>query len=501
MQEAQGLVALPRAGDTIDRHVVVGEIARGGMAAVFAVRRQGVGGFEKLLALKMILPHLAGERHFVEMFLDEARLASQIDHPNVCRVLDVGTHRTAPYLLMELVHGRSLAAIEARAAGVSLDETARIAFWLGVLAQAAEGLHAAHEARGADGESLGIVHRDVSPQNVLVGLDGRVRVVDFGIAAGRGRLVGTRTGEIKGKLAYMAPEQIQRDQAIGRATDVWGLGVVAWELLAGRPLFKDAEEARVLWSVMSARVPNLAREAPGLPAEAARIVMQCLERDATQRPTDAREVARALAEAAVEVGGRALDPVARAAEMMARLFPDPAPAWSQRSDVSAAAPSSERDQADSPPTRAEKPGRDDSETATLALSLAAATPRAAGVLRWLGPTLALVAAVLAGAAISRSSSSSSAGGSARVDDRTAASAAAQSTPSAFAGSVAAPIAPSASPQPSTGQPAPRALRSPAALPSSPAVSRPTSAARPSAAPPASPTGDERSGGPLMSNPF
>jgi hypothetical protein len=298
-----GLTTLPTPGDTIDRYRVVAEVARGGMAAVFAVQRSGVGGFEKLLAMKIMLPHLTAERHFVEMFLDEARLASQIEHPNVCPVLDVGQLGDVPFLLMELVRGRNLASVRERAAATETDAATMLPFWLEALAQAAEGLHAAHVANGRDGAPLGIVHRDVSPQNLLVGFDGRVRVVDFGIAAGRGRLVGTRTGEIKGKFAYLAPEQISRDQPVTRAADVWALGVVAWELFAGRRLFADDEEAKVLWNVMSARIPDLAREAPGLPGEAARLVMRCLDRDPAGRPAEAREIARGLGEAASALSG------------------------------------------------------------------------------------------------------------------------------------------------------------------------------------------------------
>lgn len=300
------LAALPEVGETIDRYQVVAEIARGGMAAVYAVQRTGIGGFEKLLALKIMLPHLASEPHFVQMFLDEARLASHVQHPNVCPVLDVGQRGEVPFLLMDLVKGRSLAATNARAKTHDAALPGLDGFWLEVLAQTAEGLHAAHEARGPDGASLGIVHRDVSPQNVLIGFDGRVRVVDFGIAAGRGRLVGTRTGEIKGKFAYLAPEQVSRDRPVGPAVDVWALGVVAWELFARRRLFADDEEAKALWNVMSMTIPDLGREAPQLPREVARVIMGCLERDPARRPESALDVARALRAAAPSAGdGRA----------------------------------------------------------------------------------------------------------------------------------------------------------------------------------------------------
>jgi eukaryotic-like serine/threonine-protein kinase len=299
---------LPRPGDTIDRYRVVSQIARGGMAVVYAVQRSSLGGFEKLLAMKVMLPHLAGEQRFVDMFLDEARIASQIRHANVVEVFDVGQHEGAPFILMELVRGPSLSALVQRARQAA--EAPPPAFWLDVLAQAALGLHAAHETNGSDGAPLGIVHRDVSPQNILVDYDGRAKMADFGIAAARGRLAGTRTGEIKGKFAYCAPEQLTRDRPLSRTVDVWALGVVGWELFAGRKLFKAEDEASCLWSVMNQRVPPLQTFARDLPDTAASALMACLERDSYRRTSTAKEVAEALSSAAAELsGGRPTDVV------------------------------------------------------------------------------------------------------------------------------------------------------------------------------------------------
>jgi serine/threonine-protein kinase len=358
-----GLTTLPKPGETIDRYRVVAEVARGGMAAVFAVQRTGVGGFEKLLAMKIMLPHLTGERRFVEMFLDEARLASQIEHPNVCPVLDVGQLGDTPFLLMELVRGRTVAAVRDRASATETDPKTMLPFWLEALAQAAQGLHAAHAAKGADGGPLGIVHRDISPQNLLIGFDGRVRVVDFGIAAGRGRLVGTRTGEIKGKFAYLAPEQISRDQPVTGAADVWALGVVAWELFAGRRLFADDEEAKVLWNVMSSRIPDLAREVPDLPSEAARLVMRCLDRDPARRPAEAREIARGLGEVATSLSGGARPDLAVQLE---RLFGDDRRADEARFAGGAGA--------EPPPTRSEAVSQPTVPAAPLSLGTMRAEP-------------------------------------------------------------------------------------------------------------------------------
>jgi serine/threonine-protein kinase len=307
------LPILPRVGDTVDRYRVVSEVAHGGMAAVYAVQRSSIGGFEKLLALKVMLPHLATDEHFVNMFLDEARIVSQIQHPNVVQVLDVGLHERLPFILMEFLRGQSLSRLIHRVREGQAPVPIQV--WLTILAQAAEGLHAAHETMGADGIALGIVHRDVSPHNIFVGYDGQTKVVDFGIAAARGRLGGTRSGEVKGKLAYLAPEQLDRSAPVTRATDIWSLGVVAWEIFAGKRLFATKDEATTIWNVLNAPVEDLERLVPRLPEGAAQAIMACLHRSPGRRPPTAKDLARALALAANELGtGR------DCAMVMERLF-------------------------------------------------------------------------------------------------------------------------------------------------------------------------------------
>jgi eukaryotic-like serine/threonine-protein kinase len=307
------LPILPRVGDTVDRYRVISEVAHGGMAAVYAVQRSSIGGFEKLLAMKVMLPHLATNAHFVDMFLDEARIASQIQHPNVVQVLDVGQHERMPFILMEFLRGQSLSRLLHRVR--ESQASVPIQVWLAILAQAAEGLHAAHETFGADGLALGIVHRDVSPHNVFVGYDGQVKVVDFGIAAARGRLSGTHSGEVKGKLAYLAPEQLDRTGPLTRATDIWALGVVAWEIFAGKRLFASKDEANTIWNVLNQPVEDIERLVPRLPESAARVLMASLSRQAGRRPATAKEVARVYQAAANDLGtGR------DAASVMERLF-------------------------------------------------------------------------------------------------------------------------------------------------------------------------------------
>ncbi len=300
------LPILPRVGDTVDRYRVVSEIAHGGMAAVYAVQRSSIGGFEKLLAMKVMLPHLATDEHFVNMFLDEARIASQIQHPSVVQVLDVGLHDRTPFILMEFLRGQSLSRLIHRVK--ESDERVPLEVWLSILSQAAEGLHAAHETRGSDGALLGIVHRDVSPHNVFVTYDGQAKVVDFGIAAARGRLSGTRSGEVKGKLAYLGPEQLNQTAPASAATDIWSLGVVAWEILTGRRLFASKDEATAIWNVLNAPIEDVGKLVPKLPEVAARTLMASLSREPRRRPPSAKEVAGAYAKAALELaGGRSID--------------------------------------------------------------------------------------------------------------------------------------------------------------------------------------------------
>jgi len=305
--------ALPRIGDTVDRYRVTVEIAHGGMAAVYALQRSSIGGFEKVLAMKVMLPHLATDEHFVNMFLDEARIASQIEHPNVVQVLDVGLHERMPFILMEFLRGQSLSRLVRRVRETK--EPVGFHVWLDILAHAAEGLHAAHETLGQDGLPLGIVHRDVSPHNIFVGYDGHTKVVDFGIAAARGRLGGTRAGEVKGKLAYLSPEQLEYSTPVTRLTDIWALGVVAWEIFAGKRLFASRDEATAMWNVLHAPIAPIGSLAEKLPEPVARTIMASLSRDPSQRPATAREVARVYAVAAAN-GAHGSD----TASVMEKLF-------------------------------------------------------------------------------------------------------------------------------------------------------------------------------------
>ncbi|HEY8432973.1 MAG TPA: serine/threonine-protein kinase, partial [Sandaracinaceae bacterium] len=304
----------------LGRYEMGAEIASGGMATVYLARMSGAAGFEKLVALKRVHPHLAKEPAFVDMFLDEARIASRIQHPNVCQVFDFGEADGEYFIAMEFLVGETLAKVQrAIASSPLLHDPRRPFIAVRLIADACEGLHAAHELRGRDGELINVVHRDVSPQNLFVGYDGHVKVVDFGIASASDRLHQTSSGTVKGKFAYMAPEQA-RGKRVDRRADVFALGVVLWELLAFQRLFRRDTPAETLVALMSETIVPPSKISPLAPPELDPIVLRALERDPDQRYPTARELGRDLVRAAGRIG----DAVDRAevCEWMEKLFPD-----------------------------------------------------------------------------------------------------------------------------------------------------------------------------------
>ncbi len=274
----------------LGRYSLFAELASGGMATVYIGRLNSEAGFGRVVAIKRLHPHLAREPQFVSMFLDEARLAARIQHPNVVPILDVVTLGTELFLVMEYVKGESLVALlrETATAGATVPIPVVATIAMGLLA----GLHAAHEATDEAGRSLGIVHRDVSPQNLLVGIDGVARVLDFGIAKASVRLQTTREGQLKGKLAYMAPEQVSGQ--VTRRTDIYAAGIVLWEALACRRMFRGETEAHILQQVMAAdfRPPSLFN--PEVPPELDRVVLRALSKDPEARYATARDMAADL---------------------------------------------------------------------------------------------------------------------------------------------------------------------------------------------------------------
>jgi serine/threonine protein kinase len=272
------------------RYALHDEIAAGGMATVHLGRLLGPAGFARTVAVKRLHAHLATDREFVSMFLDEARLAARISHPNVVATLDVVSTDSEVFLVMEYVRGESLSRL-IREQTERMAPAMAAALMSGVL----HGLHAAHEAKNERGVPLGLVHRDVSPQNILVGADGVARVLDFGVAKALGRLQTTRDGQIKGKLAYMAPEQTRGFTA--RTTDVYAASVVLWEALTGRRLFGADSDGETLRRVLEARVVAPSQVAADVPSALDAAVMRGLHPEAAERFQTARDMAMALEEA------------------------------------------------------------------------------------------------------------------------------------------------------------------------------------------------------------
>ena len=286
---------------TIGRYALFDEIASGGMASIHLGRLVESLGFTRTVAIKRLHPQFAKDAQFVAMFLDEARLAARVRHPNVVPTLDIVATPGELFLVMDYVAGETLARLLAasRATGKATPPRLVASIVVGVL----NGLHAAHEATSDRGEPLEIVHRDVSPHNVLVGTDGVPRVIDFGVAKAEGRIHTTRDGKIKGKLAYMSPEQLQSAK-IDRRTDIFAAGVVLWETLCAQRLFVGESEGATINKVLSAPIsaPSAVRADLGDAFDA--VTMRALERDPKKRFSTAKEMATAL-QSAIGAGGLA----------------------------------------------------------------------------------------------------------------------------------------------------------------------------------------------------
>ncbi|MEZ4369575.1 MAG: serine/threonine-protein kinase [Polyangiaceae bacterium] len=281
----------------VGRYAIYGEIAAGGMATVHLGRLQGEAGFARTVAIKRLHPQFSKDPDFVNMFLDEARIAARIRHPNVVSTLDVVNSEGELLLVMDYVHGESLSKL-VRIAGAERGFVP-INVGCGIVSQALLGLHAAHEAKTERGEPLGIVHRDVSPQNIMVGTDGVALVLDFGVAKAAMRASTTRDGQIKGKIAYMAPEQFGGGE-MDRRVDVFAAGVVLWEALTSRRLFAGQDVAETLGRIASGKVEVPSKFRPEIPPELDAVVLQALASDRELRFPTALAFAEAI-EGAVRV--------------------------------------------------------------------------------------------------------------------------------------------------------------------------------------------------------
>ncbi|MBL8685616.1 MAG: serine/threonine protein kinase [Myxococcales bacterium] len=272
----------------LGRYVVRFKVAQGGMGAVYLAQLETQAGFRKWVALKTIDERLAKDRNFVRMFLAEARLTAKIDHPNVCTVFDFGEEKGTYFLAMEYLAGESLSTLTKRASaghGVPVAVAAKI------IADAARGLHAAHELKLDDGSPANVVHRDVSPQNIFVLYDGVAKVVDFGVAfVGEGP---DRAGFLAGKRPYMSPEQLKLNP-IDRRSDIWSLGVVLWEATTGQRLFRRESDEATEEAILNEAIPGPRVYHAGYPRELEAIVMKALARKPEDRFQTAAELARAI---------------------------------------------------------------------------------------------------------------------------------------------------------------------------------------------------------------
>src|SRR5436190_10823109 len=262
------------------KYLLLERIAVGGMAEVFVAKAFGVEGFERLLAIKRILPTMGEDAEFIRMFVDEARLAVQLAHANIVQVLELGKHDESLYIAMEYISGRDLRQLmerfRKRQQPMPLPQACLI------VAEVCEALDHAHRKKDAQGRSLGIVHRDVSPQNVLVSFEGGVKLIDFGIAKAESRLQKTQSGILKGKFSYMSPEQVKGNAVDGRG-DIFACGILLWELVCGEKLFTGESDYAVLEKIRAGAVPSPRSRNPQCPQALEKVILRALAPDPARR--------------------------------------------------------------------------------------------------------------------------------------------------------------------------------------------------------------------------
>ncbi|MFO0598439.1 MAG: serine/threonine-protein kinase [Myxococcaceae bacterium] len=279
--------------ERVGRYELVRHLATGGMGEVFLARQSGPAGFTRTAVVKRLLPHLARDAAFVEMFLNEARVVSLLSHPHIAQILELGEADGTWFIAMEFIHGRSLQQLEK-----ALAEKQRVlapALAVRILVQALRGLEHAHALR-IDGKPSPVIHRDLSPDNILVGFNGVARLIDFGIARAADTVSTTRTGTVKGKFSYMAPERFDTElsREVDPRTDVWAMGVVAWEALAGMRPFRGKGDPQLISAILHTEAPPLHEANPAVPPELGAIVMRALAKRPEARFQSAGEFADAL---------------------------------------------------------------------------------------------------------------------------------------------------------------------------------------------------------------
>lgn len=277
------------------KYELVSRLAMGGMAELFLAREKGMAGLERLVVIKRILPHLSHQKSFVEMFLREARIAARLNHPNIVNIFELNTLDGSYYIAMEYIHGTTVREIQVLAGEAGLRFPLDV--MVSIVDQAARGLHAAHELRDLDGTMLGVVHRDVSPHNLMCTPQGNVKLLDFGVAKATAGVEMTYSGNLKGKFAYMSPEQCHRSQ-LDRRSDIFSLGIIAWELSTGHRLFKRHTELEMLKAITNGEIPRPSELCPEMPLELEDVIMRALSLDRDRRYSTAEAMREDLAMAA-----------------------------------------------------------------------------------------------------------------------------------------------------------------------------------------------------------
>jgi serine/threonine protein kinase len=286
-------------GSTASTYLVLAKLAVGGMAEIFLARGASAAGLQRYVVLKRILRERANDAELVAMFMDEARLAAQLQHPNVAQVYDIGKLGDSYFFTMEYVHGETVRGLLHEV--TALRRRIPISAVLSVIAGAAAGLHHAHERRGVDGKPLGIVHRDVSPSNLMISYEGGVKVVDFGVAKAETRAIETRSGTVKGKIGYLSPEQCRGEPA-DRRSDLFSLGIVLWEMLVGERLYRRGSDFDTMSAIVTEAVTPPSRLRDDIPPELDALTLRLLAKRAADRPQTADDVVDVVEALASKLG-------------------------------------------------------------------------------------------------------------------------------------------------------------------------------------------------------
>lgn len=286
-------------GDRLGRYEIVTKLATGGMAELYLARERGLGGLERLVVIKRIKSKLADDPSFVDMFLREARIVARLNHPNIVQIFELGEEQGSYFIAMEYIHGSTVRELQVLADREGHDFPIEIALTIAI--QAAKGLQAAHELRDLEGKPLNLVHRDVSPHNVMCTGKGHVKLLDFGVAKSTQGVEQTYSGNLKGKFAYMSPEQCQGEELDPRS-DIFGLGTVLWEMLTGQRLFKREKDLEMMRAVLKEDVAPPSEHNPAVTPAIDDAVLKALEKDRDDRFESAKQMRRALIDAAREAG-------------------------------------------------------------------------------------------------------------------------------------------------------------------------------------------------------